>query len=169
MHVSVTFTLARLWNKDWKNSYDYYILRGRGSPVGIATGYGLDDPRDRILVGSEISRTSPDRPWGRPSLLYNGYRVFPGGKEWLGRGIDHPLPYSAEVKERVKVYLYSPSGPSWLLLGWTLTIYSSFLCTRKFRLSWKVYGIRNQNVLWLTAYKWKSMRGPNISDHTLHD
>jgi len=22
----------------------------------------------------------PDRPWGSPSLLYNGYRVFPGGK-----------------------------------------------------------------------------------------
>jgi hypothetical protein len=21
-----------------------------------------------------------DRPWGPPSLLYNGYRVFPGGK-----------------------------------------------------------------------------------------
>jgi len=23
---------------------------------------------------------SPDRPWGPPSLLYNGYRVFPTGK-----------------------------------------------------------------------------------------
>jgi hypothetical protein len=22
----------------------------------------------------------PNRPWGPPSLLYNGYRVFPGGK-----------------------------------------------------------------------------------------
>ena len=27
----------------------------------------------------------PDRPWGPPSLLYNGYRVFPGGKERPGR------------------------------------------------------------------------------------
>jgi len=26
-----------------------------------------------------IFRTYPDRPWGPPSLLYNGYRVFPGG------------------------------------------------------------------------------------------
>jgi hypothetical protein len=26
----------------------------------------------------EIFRTCPDRPWGPPSLLYNGYRVFPG-------------------------------------------------------------------------------------------
>jgi hypothetical protein len=28
----------------------------------------------------EIFRTRPDRPWGPPSLLYNGCRVFPGGK-----------------------------------------------------------------------------------------
>ena len=24
--------------------------------------------------------TRPDRTWGPPSLLHNGYRVFPGGK-----------------------------------------------------------------------------------------
>ena len=30
--------------------------------------------------GREIFRTRPDRPWAPPSLLYNGYRVFPGGK-----------------------------------------------------------------------------------------
>jgi len=27
----------------------------------------------------EILRTRPDRPWGPPNLLYNGYQVFPGG------------------------------------------------------------------------------------------
>ena len=30
--------------------------------------------------GSEIFRTSPDRPCGPPTRLYNGHRVFPGGK-----------------------------------------------------------------------------------------
>ena len=25
-------------------------------------------------------RTRPDRPWGPPDLLYNGYRVLPGGQ-----------------------------------------------------------------------------------------
>jgi hypothetical protein len=30
--------------------------------------------------GGEIFRTRPDQPWGLPSLLYNGYRVVPGGK-----------------------------------------------------------------------------------------
>jgi hypothetical protein len=39
----------------------------------------------------------PDRPWGPPSLLYNGYRIFPRGKG--GRDVTlttHP-PSSAEV------------------------------------------------------------------------
>jgi hypothetical protein len=30
--------------------------------------------------GGEIFRSRPDRPWGPPILLYNGYRVIPGGK-----------------------------------------------------------------------------------------
>ena len=34
---------------------------------------------DRIPVGGKIFRTSPERPWGPPSLLHNGYRIFPGG------------------------------------------------------------------------------------------
>jgi len=29
---------------------------------------------------SESFRTCPDQSWGPPSLLYNGYRVFLGGK-----------------------------------------------------------------------------------------
>ena len=28
--------------------------------------------QDRIPVGGKIFRTRPDRPWGSPSLLYNG-------------------------------------------------------------------------------------------------
>jgi len=40
--------------------------------------------------GGEIFRTYPDRPWGPPSLLYNGYRIFPMGKERPGRDADPP-------------------------------------------------------------------------------
>jgi len=37
-------------------------------------------------------RTCPDRSWGPPSLLYTGYRVFPGSKERPYRDTDpHPL------------------------------------------------------------------------------
>ena len=52
----------------------------RDSSVGIATRYGLDGPGIESPWGSEIFCTRPDRPWGPPSLLHNGYRVFPGGK-----------------------------------------------------------------------------------------
>ena len=51
------------------------------SIVGIATRFGLNVPRDRNPVGGGIFCTRPDRPWGPPSLPYNGYRVtFPGVK-----------------------------------------------------------------------------------------
>ena len=67
-------------------------------------------------VGGEIFRTRPDRPWGPPSLLYNGYRVsFPGVKR-PGRGADHPPPSSAEVEGEVELYICFASGPSWLVL-----------------------------------------------------
>jgi hypothetical protein len=60
----------------------------------------------------EIFRTLPDLPWGPPSLLCNRYRVsFPRVKR-PGRGANHPPSSSAEVKERVELYLYSPSGLS---------------------------------------------------------
>jgi len=59
----------------------------------------------------KIFRTCPDRSWGPPSLLYNGYRVFPGGKERPGRDTDSTLPSSAVGYERVELYLYSPFGP----------------------------------------------------------
>ena len=56
-------------------------ISGHDCSVGIATRYGLDGSRQ----GDEISLTRVDRPWGPPSLLYKGYRVFPGAKgagEW---------------------------------------------------------------------------------------
>jgi hypothetical protein len=32
-------------------------------------------------VGGKIFHTCPDQTWGQPSLLWNGYWVFPRGKE----------------------------------------------------------------------------------------
>ena len=46
---------------------------GPGSSVGIATGYGLDGPGIESRWRGEIFRTCPDRPWGPPRLLFNGY------------------------------------------------------------------------------------------------
>ena len=48
-------------------------------------------------MGGEIFLTCPDRPWGPPSLLYIGYRVFHGGKERPGRDADPSPPSSTLV------------------------------------------------------------------------
>ena len=68
---------------------------GPGSVVGIATGWTVR--RSNPGGGGEIFRTCPDRPWGSPSLLYSGYRVFPRGKERPGRDADPSPPSSAVV------------------------------------------------------------------------
>jgi hypothetical protein len=49
------------------------------SSVGIVTHYSwmVQGPNP---IGDENFRTRPDWPWGSPSLLYNGYQVFPRGK-----------------------------------------------------------------------------------------
>jgi hypothetical protein len=87
------------------------------SAVGIATRYGLDGPGIKYRWGNNHFRTRPDMPWGPPSLLYNGYHFFFPGVKRSGRGFDNPLPFSAEVKERVELYLYSPYEISWSVLG----------------------------------------------------
>ena len=65
-------------------------------PFGSHIGrFNCSTSGDRIRVGGEIFRTCLDLPLGPPSLLYNGYRVFPGGKERPGR--DDPSPPSSAV------------------------------------------------------------------------
>jgi hypothetical protein len=62
-HLMLTYS-TRYWSV--KVVRDISVVKGwtvRGSNPG----------------GAEIFRTRPDRCWGPPSLLYNGYRVFPGG------------------------------------------------------------------------------------------
>jgi len=71
---------------------------GPGSSVGIATGYELDSPGSNP-GGGEIFTTCPDRLWGPPSLLYNGYRVFPEVKSGQGVTLTPQPPSGPEVKK----------------------------------------------------------------------
>ena len=61
----------------------------------LATGWTVRGSNPR---GGEIFLTSLDRPWGPPSLLYSGYRLFPGVKR-PGRGVDHPLHLASRLKK----------------------------------------------------------------------
>ena len=86
-------------------------MRSRsGSSVGIATGYGLDGPGIESRWGVRLSSPVQTGPWAHPAS-YNGYRVFPGGKERPGRDADPSPPSSAVGHERADLYLYSPYGP----------------------------------------------------------
>jgi len=82
---------------------------GRDSVVGIATRYGLDGPR-------RFSTPVQTDPGVHPASYIMGTGSFLGVKR-PGLGVDHPPPPIAEVKERVELYLYSPSGSSWPVLG----------------------------------------------------
>jgi hypothetical protein len=89
----------------------------------LQTGYFLNQLATGWTVwgsnpgGGKIFHTHPDRAWGPPSLLHSGYQISFSGLKWPRHGVDHPPLASAEVKERVELYLYSPSGPSWPVLG----------------------------------------------------
>jgi len=48
-----------------------------------------------------------------------GTGSFPGAKR-PGHGVDHPPQSNAEVKEKVELYLFFPSGLSWPVLGCSL-------------------------------------------------
>jgi hypothetical protein len=98
------------------------FLLGAGvaqSVLRLATGWTV---RGSNPGGGEVFRTRPDRPCGPPSILYIGYRVSFPWVEQQGRGVVHPPPSRAEVKERVELYTYCHSGPSWPLLGWNLPL-----------------------------------------------
>jgi hypothetical protein len=84
--------------------------------VGIATRYRLDG------LGSN---PGGGRDFPHPSRLALGpnqppVQWVPGlsrGVKGPGRGIDHPPPSCTKVTERVELYLYSTSGPSWPVIG----------------------------------------------------
>jgi hypothetical protein len=77
----------------FKNQRGTTIRRSRGSSVSIVTDYGLDDrgsipDRGRGFLFQSLR---PDRLWGPPSLLSNGYRgPFPRGYSGVKQGKARP-------------------------------------------------------------------------------
>ena len=87
---------------------------GPDSSVGRATHYGLDGPGIESQWGTRFSAPVQTDSGAHPAS-YKIPCLFPGVKR-PGFSLDHPPPSSAEIKERVQVYLYSSSGPSWPIL-----------------------------------------------------
>jgi hypothetical protein len=85
--------------------------KGKNSTVRIATRCGLGRSGYRIPVGERFSAPVRAGPGAYPASYAMATGSFPGVK-LPGRGVDHQLPYSAEVEGRVDLYILSPSGPS---------------------------------------------------------
>jgi hypothetical protein len=85
---------------------------GQDSSVGIATHYRLDS----LGIESEWGRDFQTDPGAHPASYTVGTGPFPGLR-WPGYGIDHPLSSCAEVKERAELFLHSPFGPLWPVIG----------------------------------------------------
>ena len=67
-------------------------------------------------MGARFSAPIETGPGAHPASYKMGTRSFPGVK-WPGCGVGHPPTSSAEVKERAELYLYSPSGLLWPVVG----------------------------------------------------
>ena len=93
--VSRSFPVGRVFVRGLSFAVGTLLIKGPGSSVGIATDYGLDGPGIEPRWGEIFRR--PDRPWGPPNLLYNGYQFFPGGRKRPGRDANPSPPSSAEV------------------------------------------------------------------------
>jgi len=89
---------------------------GRDSAVGIAIRYGLDGPWIESRWGVRFFLAVQTGP-GVNHISYTMDTGSFSGVKRPGRGVDRPTPSSAEVKEKLELNIFCPSGPSWPVLG----------------------------------------------------
>jgi len=90
----------------------------------MATGCGIEGPGiESWCLGAKFSppvQTSPGAHSASHTMGIGSCRG--GGIKRLGRGVDHPSPSRAQVKEKVELNLYLPCVPSWPVLGLPFTL-----------------------------------------------
>jgi len=110
--------------------------------------------RGSIPGGGYIFRTCPDLPWGPPSLPYNGYRVFLGGK-----GLSSRL-----LSKNLKIKIYRTIILPVLLYGcetWSLTLREERrLRVFENRVLRKVFGPKRDEV----TGEWRKLHNEELND-----
>jgi hypothetical protein len=94
------------------------MIKSRDSSAGIALGYGLDDRGSRVRYPAGAGNFSlhhrvQNGSGAHPASYPMGTRALSLGIKRPGREADQSPSSSAEVKECVELYLYSPNTPSW--------------------------------------------------------
>ena len=93
--------------------YKYGVVRQHSSYSDLLqTGRS----RDRIPWGRRFSAPVQTGSEAHPASYTTGTGSFAGVKR-PGHGVDHPPPSSTKVTDRIELYFYFPSGPSWPVLG----------------------------------------------------
>jgi hypothetical protein len=93
------------------------VTKGAGQRNRSSDSLLAWQPGGRILVEDRHSASIQTGREAHSASYKMGTGSPSRGVKRPGRGVNHPLPSSAEVKERVELYLRSPSGPSWTVLG----------------------------------------------------
>jgi hypothetical protein len=106
--------------------------------VSIMTGYGVDSPGIESWWEVSFSVAVQTSPGAHPISCAMGTWYFPGVQQ-SRYGFDHLPPSSAEVKERVELYIHHhhhhtppQSRPLWPVLGWTVPLPLPLCCFRCF-------------------------------------
>ena len=135
-HRSKTFKMKKFFDRSWATLYSWnknreaVIYGPHGSEPCLCRGWQHSQysdllrawrSGDRIPVEARFSTSVQTGPGAHPAFYTMGTGSFLGVKR-PGRGVDHPPTSSAEVREREKLYFYSPFGPLWPVLGWTLRL-----------------------------------------------
>jgi hypothetical protein len=89
----------------------------RSSSVGIATRYGMNGLGIESRCRTRFSAPAQTGSGAHPASYTVGTGSISRGVKEPWRAVDRLTPSSAEVKERVDLGLYSPSGLSWPVLG----------------------------------------------------
>ena len=131
--IDFSYTSRRIWevysrmicNSAYFNIFHIckYPTEGPGQLSRYSDSLRAGRTGDRIPVrgGARFSASVQTGPGAHPASCTMGTGSFPGVKR-PGRGADHPPPSKCRGHERVGLYLCSPSGPSWPVIGRTLRL-----------------------------------------------
>ena len=109
-----------------------YMQAGRSQSVQrLATAWTVQGSNPEGGGAARFSAPVQTDPGAHPASYTMGTGSFPGVKR-PGRGVEHPLPYSAEAEEREELHIYSDCGLRGLFYSVKFTLpnlqYTSVIC-----------------------------------------